>query len=74
MKKFTDGLLLRVSVEHGEIRVRGNAKGLTYLSKACLAIIGKTDSSGHYHIDPSMGNASEGSHPMIVEFTDKEQG
>lgn len=70
MKTFTDGLVLRVSTENGEVRVRGNDKGLTYLGDICRQIIGKTDPSGHIHIDPKMGNASEGSQPMIVEFTE----
>ena len=64
---------LKITKDKGEIWIRGNKKGLEYLSEICLRVIGKTDPSGHFHITPEMGNASAGSEPALLEFSEKDE-
>lgn len=64
--------MLKISKQGDEISILGNKEGLEYLSSICLAIIGKTDPSGHWHIMPEMNNASAGSLPTVVSFSDNE--
>lgn len=61
---------LKVTREDGEIWIRGNRKGLEYLSQASAKIIGKTDPSGHIHISPVMNNSAPGSEAVRLEYSD----
>jgi hypothetical protein len=63
---------LNVTTEDDEVVIRGNRAGLSFLSEACAKVIGKTDPSGHIHISPAMGNASESSKPLRIEFTEED--
>jgi hypothetical protein len=62
------GFKLNVTTDDNEIIIRGNKAGLSFLSEACAKVIGKTDASGHIHVSPEMGNASELSKPLRIEF------
>jgi hypothetical protein len=53
-----------------EIWIRGDKKGLEFLSDCCLGIIGKTDPSGHIHLMPEMNNLLEGSIETRWEYSD----
>ena len=65
-----DDFMLKITREGDGIWIRGNRKGLEYLSDIARRIIGKTDPSGHEHIYPRMGNASDGSEKVRLEFSD----
>ncbi|OGV42524.1 MAG: hypothetical protein A2X46_04455 [Lentisphaerae bacterium GWF2_57_35] len=70
--KPQEHFLLKITQKDGEIRICGNKEGLGYLSEVSKRIIGKTDSSGHIHISPKMGNATEGSETVKLEYFDNE--
>ena len=75
IKDFGDnvgkGWKLKIAYDKTEdkILILGNAKGLEFLAGACLAIIGKTDPSGHIHLEWQMGNLLEGSTQTLLEFS-----
>lgn len=62
---------LKITVEDGEIWIRGNKEGLEYLSDCCVRIIGKHDPSGHFHFMPEMGNLAKGSIKTRIEFVNE---
>ena len=66
------GWRLKILLNNAEdgITISGDKAGLEYLASCCLAIIGRTGPSGHFHIEPLMYTASAGSLPMLLEFTD----
>lgn len=67
---------LSITLEGGELRIRGNGAGLEHLSHCCLRLIGKTHlpACGHIHLMSQMNLLSEGSIPTIIEFTEKMEG
>jgi len=74
-KTLEDGWKLKVTFDPKEQRVTilGNAKGLEFFAGCCLAVIGKTDPSGHIHLEWQMNNLVQGSTPTLVEFSDDEE-
>ena len=68
--KPDDDYRLKITLDNGEIWIRGNKPGLEYLSKVSAQIIGKTDPSGHIHIMPELGNATIGSKKARIEYSD----
>ena len=56
-----------------EVTILGNAEGLEFLAGACLSIIGKTDPSGHIHLEWQMNTLLEGSVQTILEFSNNDQ-
>lgn len=63
-----EGYFLRIAVEQGEVRIKGNAKGLHHLADICTKISNQHGPGGHYHLMPGMKNVSEDSAPTVVEF------
>ena len=66
------GWKLKVSYDdkEKELWVRGNKEGLEFLANCCLGVIGKTDPSGHIHLEWQMNNLMEGSVPIRLEFSE----
>ncbi len=60
---------LRITLDGSEIRIRGSEEGLRYLADCCIRVIGKIDSSGHFHLMPEMNNLMKGSIKTVIEYS-----
>jgi len=57
---------LQVTIDDGEVVIRGDRAGLELLASRCLGVIGKHDPGGHQHFQWQDGTLLEGSVEMVV--------
>jgi len=71
-EKLKKGWKLKISYNEADsdISIVGNKDGLEFLASCCLHIIGKTDPSGHVHLQWQMNNLLEGSTETLLEYSD----
>jgi hypothetical protein len=69
----TKGHRLQVTIDDGEVIVRGDKAGLELLAHRCLGVIGKHDPGGHQHFEWQDGTLLEGSVAMVVEYADGDE-
>ena len=67
------GARLKITLEDGEVVIRGDKGGLEYVANVCQRVIGKHDPSGHVHLEWHMNNLCEGSVPAVVQYTDDDE-
>jgi hypothetical protein len=53
-----------------EIWIRGDKRGLEFLADCCNRVIGKTNPSGHIHLQWQMNNLEKGSVSTRLEYSD----
>ncbi|MFH1228484.1 MAG: hypothetical protein V1701_11370 [Planctomycetota bacterium] len=64
---------LKISIDKNskELIIRGNKKGLEYLSGCCLSVIGKEGTpADHYHLMEGFENLAPSSIPTVICYSD----
>jgi hypothetical protein len=61
-----------VTIEGGEIVLAATREDFAYIASVCSRLASLSDTelqtpANHFHIDPSMGNASPRSQPLVLQ-------